>query len=51
MTFGLGAASLANEVRVRWPSGKISEIKELKSGQTYKVDENDAKAATTSVGK
>jgi hypothetical protein len=51
LTFGVGSASLAGEVRVRWPSGKISELKDIKAGQTYKIDEKDAKASPTPAGK
>ncbi len=39
LTFGLGAESHADEVRVEWPSGKTAEFRDLKAGRVYKVDE------------
>jgi hypothetical protein len=39
LTFGLGAASRVDEVRITWPSGKTTELKDLTAGQIYKVDE------------
>jgi hypothetical protein len=37
--FGLGADTMAPEVRVIWPSGKQELLKEVKSGQTVTVRE------------
>jgi hypothetical protein len=36
---GLGADRLAREVEVRWPSGKVLKLENIKSGQTIKVPE------------
>jgi len=45
LTFGLGASPVADEVRIRWPSGKVSEFRGLRAGKTYKVDEESGPEA------
>jgi hypothetical protein len=47
LTFGLGSAKVVENVEIRWPSGEISELKDLKPGQTYKVEEPAAKTTAT----
>ncbi len=39
LTFGLGKAGQADLVKITWPSGKVTELKELKAGRTYHVEE------------
>jgi hypothetical protein len=39
LTFGLAGASRVDMVRITWPSGKTTELKDLAAGQVYKVDE------------
>ena len=39
LTFGLGKAEQADEITIRWPSGKVTTLKDLKAGRTYRVDE------------
>lgn len=39
LTFGLGQTAEADDVRIVWPSGKISDFPKLRSGRNYKVDE------------
>jgi hypothetical protein len=51
LTFGLGTSSRADQVRITWPSGKITELKNLESGQVYKVDEKDGSATAVRVAK
>ena len=40
LTFGLGGESRAAEVRIAWPSGKISKFENLAAGRVYKIDED-----------
>jgi hypothetical protein len=47
LTFGLGGASRVDEVRITWPSGKISEFRDLAPGRTYKIDESKGIAAAS----
>jgi len=51
MTFGLGALSRVDAVHVRWTSGKVSELTDLKPGQVYKIDEKNAQLETMSTAK
>ncbi len=39
--FGLGGASLVNELEIRWPSGKVEKRVKLKSDQFLVVEEPD----------
>ena len=39
LTFGLGKADHAVLVKITWPSGKVTELKNLKAGRSYQVDE------------
>jgi enediyne biosynthesis protein E4 len=39
LTFGLGKAATANSVSITWPSGKVSEFKNLASNMLYVIDE------------
>ena len=40
LTFGLGRAGKANAVKITWPSGKITTLKDLSSGRFYRIDES-----------
>jgi len=37
--FGLGAESGVKSIEIRWPSGIIQELKDVKADQFLKVDE------------
>ena len=39
LTFGLGAAPKADAVTIAWPSGKVTELRDLAAGRAYLVDE------------
>lgn len=43
-TFGLGGAARAGEVTVTWPSGQVTELKDLEAGRVYTVREAEAPA-------
>ena len=40
LTFGLGKADQADEVKITWPSGKVTILKDLKAGRSYRIDED-----------
>ena len=37
--FGLGEAKLADEVEIRWPSGKVQELQGIKADRHIVIDE------------
>ena len=37
--FGLGADAVVKQVEVRWPSGKVQKLQDVKSDQVLKVEE------------
>jgi enediyne biosynthesis protein E4 len=37
--FGLGAAKVAEEVEIRWPSGTIQKLKDVQSDQALRIKE------------
>jgi enediyne biosynthesis protein E4 len=39
LTFGLGKLEHAEEVKITWPSGKVSTLSNLEAGRSYRVDE------------
>jgi hypothetical protein len=39
LTFGLGPDDKADKVTIAWPSGETTELKDLKAGKTYRVEE------------
>jgi hypothetical protein len=39
LTFGLGKASQADEVELRWPSGQVDKLSKVAAGQTITVKE------------
>src|SRR5579872_3123863 len=39
LTFGLGAQIKADEVEIRWPSGRLDKLPNIASGQTVTVEE------------
>ena len=39
LTFGLGKNDSASRVEIRWPSGLVTELTDLKSGRVYVVEE------------
>ena len=39
LTFGLGKSDHAEEVKITWPSGKVSSFSNLEAGRLYRVDE------------
>jgi hypothetical protein len=39
LTFGLGRNDRANRVEVRWPSGKVESIRDLRANQLYTIRE------------
>jgi hypothetical protein len=39
MTFGLGKTDHVDELTIRWPSGKVSTLKDLKVDQTHRIEE------------
>ena len=44
--FGLGAASRADSVEVRWPSGRVDLLRGVDAGQTLTVQEGSAAPRT-----
>ena len=40
LTFGLGQASRANAVEIRWPSGQVDKLSNVNAGQTVVVTED-----------
>ncbi len=42
LTFGLGPLAKADRVAITWPSGKTTELRDLASGTTHRVEEDDA---------
>jgi hypothetical protein len=44
LTFGLGTASIADEVVVQWPSGKTTEVSNLAADAMYLIDEGSNQA-------
>jgi hypothetical protein len=40
LTFGLGQASKANAVEIRWPSGQVDKLSNVNAGQTVVVTED-----------
>ena len=40
LTFGLGKLEQADHVKITWPSGKVTNLKDLKAGRSYRVDED-----------
>ncbi|HRH65426.1 MAG TPA: FG-GAP-like repeat-containing protein [Bacteroidia bacterium] len=46
---GIGTASRADIVRVQWPSGKLSELKNLNKDGFYIIDERDAADAANTL--
>ncbi|MCG6922938.1 MAG: CRTAC1 family protein [Acidobacteria bacterium] len=49
--FGLGAATKADLVRVRWPSGKVDEFRDVPADRHYLVDEADGLSAEPILGR
>jgi enediyne biosynthesis protein E4 len=43
--FGLGAQAAVKLIRIRWPSGQVDELKDVKSGRVLTVNEGSAQAA------
>ncbi len=41
LTFGLGTSSVADRIRIRWPSGHTTTLEALKADRTYLIDEDD----------
>lgn len=41
LTFGLGARERVDVLTVRWPSGKVTELKDLKTDRPYLLDEDE----------
>jgi len=39
LTFGLGRANEAEVVEVRWPSGQVDRLQNVRAGQTVTVTE------------
>ncbi len=39
VTFGLGTRARADSLTIIWPSGQVTEAKDLEAGETYLVDE------------
>ncbi|MFO0910208.1 MAG: CRTAC1 family protein [Isosphaeraceae bacterium] len=39
LTFGLGDATQADSIVIRWPSGKTTELTGVAAGKNYKIDE------------
>jgi hypothetical protein len=42
---GLGTAAVADEIEIRWPSGAVQVLKNVRAGQILKVREGEARAA------
>ena len=40
LTFGLGKADHASELNITWPSGKVTNLKDLKAGRSLRVEED-----------
>jgi len=46
LTFGLGPATTADSMEVRWPSGQVDKLPEVKGGQTITVQEGGGIVST-----
>jgi enediyne biosynthesis protein E4 len=44
LTFGLGSATRADSIEVRWPSGQVDRLTDIKTGQTLTVEEGKGMA-------
>jgi hypothetical protein len=44
LTFGLGASDRADSVEVRWPSGQVDRLMDVRSGQTLTIQEGGSPA-------
>lgn len=42
LTFGLGSQPLADEIVVKWPSGKVSKVGQISAGSTAVIKESEA---------
>jgi hypothetical protein len=45
--FGLGADAVAKEVEVRWPSGIVQKLEDVKGDRVLKIDESDKRIAAS----
>jgi hypothetical protein len=43
--FGIGSLKEAEEIRIRWPKGTVTVLKNIKSG-THKIYENDMRMSS-----
>lgn len=41
--FGLGESLVANEIRIRWPSGRVQSFRDVAADRRYTIREGDAK--------
>jgi hypothetical protein len=39
LTFGLGKADHADLAKITWPSGRVTDLEDLKAGRSYRVEE------------
>ena len=46
LTFGLGTQSKADNVEIKWPSGQVDKLANIKAGQTVTVQEGKGIVAT-----
>jgi enediyne biosynthesis protein E4 len=51
LTFGLGAATKADSVEIRWPSGQVDKLSGVNAGQTVAVTEGRGQTSTRPFGK
>jgi hypothetical protein len=51
LTFGLGAATAADEVEVRWPNGTKERLPALRAGRSYVVTEGRGVTSDTPLGR
>jgi hypothetical protein len=51
LTFGLGKATKADAVEIRWPSGQVDKLANVNAGQTVSVSEGKGVTKSFEYGK
>jgi hypothetical protein len=44
--FGLGTAGAASQIEVKWPSGRVTAVREVKAGGIFQVKEPESSTLT-----
>jgi hypothetical protein len=51
LTFGLGAATKADAIEIRWPSGAVDKLSAVNAGRTVTVTEGQGVTSVKPYGK